>query len=97
MSEQVILKFLVISENGNSAAATAQIKELVKRNPVLVAFHGKDCVALEDVCDGFCENQEEGMEIVTTSHPTETLHEVREFIEEHQAEYLGRQFLTFKV
>lgn len=97
MSEQVILKFLVISENGNSSAAAAQIKELVKKNPVLVAFHGKDCVALEGVCDGFCENQEEGMEIVTTSHPTETLHEVREFIEDHQAEYLGRQFLTFKV
>jgi hypothetical protein len=97
VAQQVVLKFLVVSESGNTPTAVAKIRELVRKNPVLVAFHGKDCVALEEVCDGFCANQEEGLEIVTTSHPSESLHEVKEFVEDHQAEYLGRQYLTFTI
>jgi hypothetical protein len=91
-------KFLVLSESDDPALAEKTLREIVKENPALIAFTGKDCRKLEDLCDAICEESPAGSRIVTSCHPDEPLAHVTEFVRLFQGkEDLGEEFLLVTI
>jgi hypothetical protein len=87
-------KYLVVSKSGNTSEGCEIIRTLVTKSPKLIAFIGKDCAELEEICDEYCvgDGSQPVEGIVTTSHPNESLNEVTDFVERWELDSIGKAF-----
>ena len=76
-------KVILLSENGYSEKHDALLKSLIDEKILLFCAVGKDCQLWEDIMDELFigEGEERDFDIITTSHPNETLEEVITFAE----------------
>jgi predicted CopG family antitoxin len=87
-------KYLVISKTGHTSSMSELIQKLIEHRPRLIAFYGKDCSLLEDICDEEIvgDGREPLLEITTTSHPDETLENVINLVELWDIKEIGKIF-----
>lgn len=86
-------KYLVVSKSGNTPSADEMIQSLVKYEPRLIAFFGKDCALLEDICDEYCVGDGQSpKEIITSSHPDEPIQDVSNFVANFEHQTIGKTF-----
>lgn len=92
-------KYIVVSTSGKTPKAIELIQQLVALSPKLIAFYGKDCGELEFICDVECIGDGSSMikETVTTSHPNESLDDVKNLVELWYFHELGEHFELIEV
>ena len=90
-------KILIISDSGYTSESVKAIARILEKRPSLIAIVGKDCQMLENICDDLCEKSDRLLDVVTTSHPGETVEQARELVELFDQDTLGSGYLTFKI
>lgn len=88
-------KILIISESGKIGDATAIFQGCLTKQPRLIAIFGKDCGALEDICDQIIEESDSF--VTTTSHPDESLEDVIAMVKIFDHADLGEQYEVVKI
>lgn len=86
-------KVIVISESGFCDAMAQALENIIAREPRLIAILGNDCEKLEDLSDQICLGYGSNpQQIVTTSHPGESLEEVINFTKSFDQDQLGERY-----
>ena len=85
----------MVSESGMSNEAEVMLRHHVSERPRIIAIFGKDCRAIEDLCDQISDELE--IFVVTTSHPDESLDDVISMIKTFDRDELGEKFETVKI
>lgn len=82
------IKVILTTDEKYSPDHDEMLKELIQRKIVLFCTVGKDCENWEEAMDWLCigENGEKIGFVTTTSHPNESLEEVKAFAKEWDTE-----------
>ena len=81
-------KVILATDENYGSEHDEMLKELIERKIELFCVVGKDCEKWEEALDWMCigENGEEIVFVTTTSHPNESLEEVKTFAKEWKTE-----------
>lgn len=91
----LVAKILIVSKSGNTEKATVTIRQCIEKRPKLISFIGKDCRALEDICDEISDELD--IFVATTSHPDEPIDVAIAMVRIYERDEVGEQLEIIEI